>query len=153
MVSRSSVSQNFLTLIARYQTVNSKWWSLGRKISDMYWCIDPIFARGRAFIYFGKGYSVDFLFLLQVYDLEGQALKKCISKAIKIFNGIHGRMMKKNLENFKNSTEIWTMGNNCWIWDFSYKKERWCDDASSTRITFNCSVLWYKKSSILQCFD
>ena len=46
---------------------------------------------------------MDFLFLLQVYDLEGQALKKCISKAIKIFNGIHGRMMKKNLENFKNS--------------------------------------------------
>ena len=31
--------------------------------------------------------------------------------------------MKKNLENFKNSTEIWTMGNNCWIWDFSYKKK------------------------------
>ena len=47
---------------------------------------------------------MDFLFLLQVYDLEGQALKKCISKAIKIFNGIHGRMMKKNLENSKNST-------------------------------------------------
>ena len=148
MVSRSSVSQNFLTLIARYQTVNSKWWSLGRKISDMYWCIDPIFARGRAFIYFGKGYSVDFLFLLQVYDLEGQALKKCISKAIKIFNGIHGRMMKKNLENSKNSQ----LENNCWIWEiFPIKK----DDVmmqGSTRITFNCSVLWYKKSSILQCF-
>ena len=46
----------------------------------MYWCIDPIFARGRAFIYFGKGYSVDFLFLLQVYDLEGQALKNVYQK-------------------------------------------------------------------------